>query len=278
MDDNPFVVLGVRQDLIARELARENDEKRLVMLAEGIFAALVKLYHTDRPDGDAHFMSEFSRAIELVREPGAAVMYAQELIDEPTLQRQRTREATLSDAENVRRRLKTAIEGFALLNQLEVAKVIGPATLFVQDGPIKYQLNVLSASETQLWRFNYDAETTETCVSNSLSYEDGAWRESFLGDEYTTKVVCYDSVSSLGTTSIVGSFELPHVPNQMPSSGFSELEPSDRTFDMHWSDPWDVWYLDRLEFEVREGENLVIRNAKGQLAVLGVLIKVHVLE
>lgn len=276
MDGNPFVVLGVHPDLIAREAVQTQDSgERLVSLAEAYHGVLAKMYHPDRPDGDSNLMSEFNRAIELIRYPGAAEMYADELLDGPTRQRQQLGRAVVADADASRRRLRAVLGSFAVLDQRLIAGVSSSAKLFVQDGVYRYELDVTSATTVQLKRFLVNVDETHEFYPTELVYEDDQWRETFVDGYHETHAVTYATASVLGAMTLVGSFTPPVQRRKVSSAGYGALVAAKQVETVSWSDPEDAWYLDKIQFGVQEGDYVVIRNDDGQLALLGMLMGVH---
>ncbi len=274
---NPLSTLGIPVDLLVREY-QQGSLGTVLTLAEGFYKVLTKQYHPDRPSGDADLMISFTEALEELKDPDGLEYYIEDYLEGDNRAQAQNRQE-VSQMHQRRDDGFDALAGaLAFVNQFEMLQVDTPQSVFVRtSGTEAFVLEVLSPSETRLYRSEVPISWPVDEGSQSPTYRDGLWVDDVMTAENTAGTFVHDQLTLLDpSVRLVGGYTAAyvraHARATQTSNGsvFSEfnLGPGSGKLQFDWSPPRTTWFVPGLRQSLAQGDTAVLHK-NGSLLKLG---------
>lgn len=273
--ENPLITLGIPRSVIMHEMAHGSGSS-LLKTAELAYRSLARQYSADLPGGSADLMTDFNAAIEELRERGAVVAYAKELVSAQDVRdlylRQQAQQLVKRDAETLPR----VAAGLAFADQFAVLGIEGPTSYLLDFQGQRLVLDVLSPFEARARLTDIPPETpVGSNHTNEVGSLNGIWREAYVDGRYRKHWVPFDTFVTDETVRVVG-----FGPEDLRKSDGVIANPPVRVMlkapvtqvRLSWLSPTDSWFFSQLHYDrtVRFPRLVLFRN--GQFAITGPLM------
>ena len=282
MIENPFLTLHMDKNLLV-SLSETRDWNQIRQLAAGWYKVLAKMHHPDK-GGDAARMQRYTEAYELLGSDDEVELYVGELLDDSVHIARQSQTVSDRAVDTLRAERDTLLGSLAHVDQLslfatrEQTEGATRVSLLALSDSDYLVLDVYSSSATRLYQSVAEFPDTVTdLIPAAVFYRDGVWSQQYINDEHEViEEVSHDRLIKRNEVGVVGCMREQVAVSS--SVDFRRLSTgAERTRAPEWLNPADAWFLSDLRFFVQPGDDIVVKNAQGDLTVLGKILGVCVL-
>lgn len=268
-------VLGMPRDIVEFERST-NALDDLMVMARGNFNSMARFLHPDRNPhpGASELYMQLSDAFDDIKDPDGLALAIERLVGENEKQTNRYR---MDDAElriREQKSLRAVLSLLGNVGQFTILDISTPTSFLLQFGASRTVLDVSSKDEATLYLTSQDLEVLPD-QTDMAKFINGHWQELYLVNEAEHWLNHIPKSPSLVT--VVG-FVPAHamhyrteetiqvIPEERAElgEGVTELRMTPV-----WSEPSEAWFLPHLEAKPSKFSEVVARDRRGLLALIG---------